>query len=142
MKIGVILLIFFVVAHLYGCGMLRSISSGIAGRYMAGIEETRGSGQEQVFNYDIDECFDKVLAILDTAAIDATILKIDRRNYKILVLVSRPMMDDVDDSIFYANSVDVGIFFTQDSQDKTKVEIVSLSSYFAEHTADKIFPEL
>ena len=142
MKIRVILLIFFVVAHLCGCGMLRSISSSITGCYMAGLEEVRGSGQEQVFNYDIDECFDKVLAILDTAVIDATILKIDRRSYKILVLVSRPMMEDVDDSIFYANNVDVGIFFVKDGLNKTKVEIVSLSSHFVEHTADSIFPEL
>jgi len=142
MKIRIIILIVFIVTNLCGCGIVRGIYSGIAGHYMGGLEEARENSVAKVFNYSIDECFDKVLAILDSEAIDAIVLKIDRRNYKIMTSVSRPLLQDVDESVFYANNVDVGLFFTQEEQQKTKLEIVSLSSLFVEHTAEKIFAEL
>ena len=142
MKIGIILLIVFIVTNLCGCSILSGISRGIAGHYMGGLEEARENGIAKVFNYNIDECFDKVLAILDSEAIDAIVLKIDRRNYKILASVSRPLLQDVDESTFYANNADVGLFFTQEEQSKTRLEIASLSSLFVEHTAEKIFAEL
>ena len=142
MKVRVILVIFFIVTSLCGCAIFSNVAGSIAGNYMKGLERARASGKSKVFNYEIDECFDKVLAILDSDAIDAIVLKIDRRNYKILTSVSRPILQDVDESIFYANNADVGLFFTQEEQSKTRLEIVSLSSLFVEHTAEKVFAKL
>ena len=129
------------IIFLCGCTIFSNITDNIAGNYMSSLERIRADGKTKIFNYEINECFEKVLAILDKEIIDAEILKIDRRNYSILLLVSCPMMEE-SDSIFYANSADVGIFFTPESADKTKVQITSLSSLFVDHTAEKIFSKL
>jgi len=140
-RVGYLLTILYMIVSLCGCTIFSNIADNIAGNYMSSLERIKADGQTKIFNYEINECFKKVLAILDEEIIDVKILKIDRRSYSILLLVSRPMIEEAD-SVFYANSADVGIFFTPESANNTKVQITSLSSLFVDHTAEKIFTKL
>jgi hypothetical protein len=129
-----------------GCSMPRKVVENTLGNYMDGLNNDDVSSLSQIFTYEIDDCFEKILAIVKDSAIDSVtdvvVLKIDRRNYSMLILVSRePSLEDVD-SIFDADGADVGIFLSSVGPDSTRVELRSLSSVIADHTAVKLFPEL
>ncbi|MBL7130316.1 MAG: hypothetical protein ISS45_02760 [Candidatus Omnitrophica bacterium] len=135
-------LIFFIVVTVCGCAFSRKVVDNIAGNYMGGLKSDKANSKSEVFIYGLDECFEKVLAILNGKAIDTTILKTDRSNYSILVLVSSDSMLEDDDRVFDANSADVGIFLTKVGPRTTRVEIRSLSSIFTNYTAKQLFLEL
>ncbi|MDD5618728.1 MAG: hypothetical protein PHG69_06510 [Candidatus Omnitrophica bacterium] len=121
-----------------GCAVL----SAIRGNTLPRLERTKDNAKSEVFDCTISVCFEKVLDFVKNKMPDTEILKLDRRNYSILLLVVRPMMEDVDDSVFAANSADVAIFLAYAGDNKTKVEINSLSSLFVDYTAEKVFAEL
>jgi hypothetical protein len=125
-----------------GCALPRKVVENISGNYMGGLNSEEAKTASQVCLYGLDECFDKVLAILQGDAIDATILKIDRRNYAILALVSTGSTVEETESLFDANSTDIGIYLTKIGPETTRVEVRSLSSVFTDYTAGKLFPEL
>lgn len=134
--------IFFVII-ISGCTIIRNISENISGNYLDGLKKNSSAiSKTQVFDYKIDDCFIKVLNIFETGKISSKILKVDIHNYSILAMVSGgPMLDEAD-SIFDANSADVGIFLSEESSSKTKVDIRSFSSLFTERTAKMLFQEL
>jgi hypothetical protein len=126
-----------VIFLLSGCAILRNIS----GNSMSVLQRVTHKAQSDIFDYTLEDCFQKVLAFLKSERIEAEILRIDRRNYSILALVSRPSLENIDGT-FAGNCADVAIFFMAEGNNKTKIRINSLSSLFAEYTLDKIFNEL
>ena len=138
-----IVTILFVVTIISGCTIIRNISENISGNYADGIKKNSVAiSKSQVFDYKIDDCFLKVLNIFETGQINSKILKVDIYNYSILALVSRGKMLEEVDTIFDANSADVAIFLSEESSGKTKVDIRSFSSLFAEYTAEILFEKL
>jgi hypothetical protein len=129
--------ILVIVFLLNGCAVL----SHISGDSTSKLESLPQSPFQQVFDYNVDDCFNKVLAFLKSQDSGVKVLKVNKYTYYILALVSRPTMEDIDGT-FSANNADVLILFTPQNDKSTKIEINSLSSLFAEHTADKIFKEL
>jgi hypothetical protein len=120
-----------------GCAVV----SNISGNYMSRLERTKDYAKVEVFDYPLDECFNKVLAFVRKKEAGMEVLKINRRKYSMLLWVSRPMPEDVDGT-FPVNTADVAVFFKAEGPDKTTVQINSLSSLFVEYSADKIFAEL
>ncbi|MDD5004954.1 MAG: hypothetical protein PHS93_00420 [Candidatus Omnitrophica bacterium] len=137
-----LLLVFFVMITMCGCSILSNITRNIMGNSISVLKRDRPNAKSRVFDCEIRTCFKKIVAILDFGIIDNQILALDKRNFTILVLVSRPTEEKSDDIPFNISNTDVGIFLTQESPGRTKVEISSLSSLFAEYTSDKIFQEL
>lgn len=122
-----------------GCVILRNAT----GSSISVLWRVKDYAQSEIFDYGIDDCFEKVLAFAKKGMEGTDILKIDRRKYAILLLVSKPTIENIDiDGKFEPNNADVVIFFTREDDNKTKVEINSLSSIFVEYTAEKIFAQL
>jgi hypothetical protein len=125
-----------------GCSVPQRIADDVAGTNMGRLQREDVKGISQEVGQEIEECFDKVLAILNSDIIEAELLKIDRRRHSIMALVSRGSeLEDVE-SVFDENSADVGIFLVSAGPKATRVEIKSLSSITADYAAMKIFPEL
>lgn len=125
-----------------GCSLPRRVVENISGNYMDGLKRDEAASASQVCLYGLDECFKKVLDVLNSSAIDATILKINKTNYSIMALIAGETPLEEIESIFEANSVDVGIYLTKIGPETTKVEIRSLSSTFVDYSAKRIFPAL
>lgn len=143
MKITVSLiyvLIFLFAITSVGCTLTRDISDNITGSYLKGLERDRESGVSRIVNYSIDESFERTINIL--LAMDAKIMKVESENYSILAVVpGGPMLEDSIDSTFDANTADVGIFFSAQGSQRTKISISCFSTSILEHAAKKIFPE-
>lgn len=136
------LAILFMAIACSGCSLPRKVVENTLGNYMDGLNNDDVSRLNQVFAYGIEECFEKILAILRDSVIDVDVLKIDRRNYSMLILVSRePSLEEID-SIFDGDGADVGIVLSSVGPDSTRVELRSLSSVIVDYTAVKLFPEL
>jgi len=134
--------IIFVCLILSGCAIPKNIVESISGNYMGGLKGDKASSISQVYVYSIDECFEKVLSILEGSVLKASILKKNKKSYSILALVSQQSSLEEIDSTFEANSADVGIFMTKVGPGTTKVEIKSWSSIISNYTAKKLFAEL
>ncbi len=134
-----VLIFLFAIASV-GCTLTRDISDNITGSYLKGLERDRESGVSRIVNYSIDESFERTINIL--LAMDAKIMKVESENYSILAVVSGgPMLEDSIDSTFDANTADVGIFFSAQGSQRTKISIRCFSASILEHAAKKIFPE-
>lgn len=138
----VILLISLISIGCLGCSLPRQIVENINGNYMDGLYSAKAQSLSQVCLYNIDECYAKVLDILNSNVIDAKVLKKNKYGYYILALVSADKSMEEIDSVFDANSADVGIYLSKVGPETTKVEIRSLSIVFVNYSAKKIFPEL
>ena len=141
-RLTVIVLVSFIVSIVSGCSLPRKVAENISGNYMDGLGRVEAASRSQVCLYGIDECFQKVVDVLNSPAIDATILKTDKRNYSTLVLIAGETPLEEIGSIFEANSADVGIYLTKIGQETTKVELRSLSSTLVDYAAKRIFPVL
>jgi hypothetical protein len=126
----------------YGCSIPKRIADNIVGNDSEGLIKESASAKEQIVVYSLDECFDKVLAILGSKAISAQVLKTDRKQHSILALISRESLLEQSDGIFDTNNADVGIFLSRVGPQTTKVQVRSLSSVFVDYTSKIIFPEL
>jgi len=113
-----------------GCSILHSATDTIMGTYSKGLERQRDKAIVKTVDLGIDECFEKVLATLDN--IDADVLKVDFYNYTIFTVVYKHDY----------SGADTKIFLTSESDQKTKVEIIALSTSIKEFAADRIFSEL
>jgi len=122
-----------------GCSMLKNVPEIIVGDYMGSLEKARQKGQSKIFDCKIDDCFDRILVIL--SQMQADILKTDIFGYKIMAVVSRKPLSKVENEN-NVNTADVGIFLSQTSDGKTKVEVSSLSSIFVNYVAETIFSKL
>jgi len=122
---------------LSGCAVV----DNIVGNSASTLERLPQSPYKQVFNYNVDDCFDKVLKFLKGWDAGARILKVNKYTYYILASISRPTLEEIE-STFPANNADVIILFTPQDDKTTKIEVNSLSSLFAEYTMDKISNEL
>ena len=134
--------IIFVCLILGGCAIPKNIVESISGNYMGGLKSDKASSISQVCVYPIDECFERVLSILEGSVLNASILKKNKQSYSILALVSQQSLLEEIDSTFEANSADVGIFLTKVGPGTSKVEIRSWSSIITNYTAKKLFAEL
>lgn len=124
-----------------GCTLVRDISDNIAGTYLKGLERKRENEMSRVVNYSIDESFERTLNIL--LAMDAKIMKVESESYAILAVVSGgPMLEDSIDSTFEANTADVGIFFSAQEPQRTKISINCFSTSILEHAANEIFSKI
>jgi len=108
---------------------------------MIALEKVKNGVQSSVFDCAVDVCFQKVLAFVKGKMEGTQILRIDRRAPALLLLVSRPTLEEIEGN-FAANVADTAVFFIKEGVNKTRIEINSLSSLFAEYAADKIFGEL
>lgn len=113
-----------------GCAMLKNPVDNIVGSYDGGLVRARNKAKVQVFNYDIDKCLESALFTLDE--MDAQILKVDFYKCSIIALVSKTETDEAD----------VGIFFTEEGKNQTRIEVSSLSTAYVDFVADKIFTDL
>ncbi|MFC1709292.1 hypothetical protein ACFL2J_04460 [Candidatus Omnitrophota bacterium] len=138
----VILIIGLTVLASNGCSIPKRVAEHVSGNYMGRLEKDDIQGISQIVTLEMDECFQKVLALLKSNIIELEVLKIDRRNNSIMALVSQEATLDDIDSVFDENSADVGIFLVSAGPRTTKVEVRSLSSAIADYTAMKIFPAL
>lgn len=121
--------------------MVRDTSDTIAGTYLKGLERNRENGTSRAVNYSIDEAFERTLNIL--VAMKAKVMRVQSQSYSILAVVSGgPMLDDSIDSTFDANAADVGIFFTEEGPQRTKISLSCLSTSILEYTANTIFSKL
>jgi hypothetical protein len=123
---------------LSGCVVLRNLT----GDSFYVLERTKDYAVKETLDYSPGECIDKVLSVIKEKMADSDILKIDRRRNRLLLLVVRPSMEENDDIKFTLNSADVALFFTAKEQNKTEVEINSLSSIFVDYTKEIIFSQL
>lgn len=140
------LLIMFCVIFLFsGCSMISRITRGatrnIAGTSISALERVKDGVQSSVFDCGVDDCFQKVLTFVKGKMEGVQVLRIDRQAPALLLLVSRPTLEEIEGD-FAANVADTAVFFIKEGVNKTRIEISSLSSLFAEYTADKIFSEL
>ena len=130
-----------IVILLSGCSMIAGIGDSILGTYMGGLEKARSKGKFKVFDDKIGDCFDKALIIL--GQMDAEIIKMDIHRYKIMAVVNREPLSEIDQAeVEKVNTADVGIFLTEISDGKTKVEVSSLSSPFVNYVSEILFSKL
>ena len=124
-----------------GCALVRDTSDTIAGTYLKSLERNRENGTSRVVNYGIDEAFERTLNTL--VAMKAKIMRVQSQSYSILAVVSGgPMLDDSIDSTFDANAADIGIFFSEEGPQRTKISISCLSTPILEYTVNNIFSKL
>ena len=141
-RFATILIIGLIVCIASGCSLSKRVVENISGNYMGGLNSDEAASKSQVCLYGLDECFQKVVDVLNSPVIDATILKINKNDYSMLVLIAGETPLEEIESIFEANSSDVGIYLTKIGPETTKVELRSLSGTFVDYAAKRIFPEL
>ncbi len=113
-----------------GCATIKDIPKGIAGISTRVLEESRKDALKKTFAISYDDCYSKVKLILGQGDFPAHIYAENAKKKMIAIYLSA------------TDTTSVGIFFTQESQTNTLIEISSPSIYAKEETAKKIFTGL
>ena len=132
-------LILLVSLPLCSCAPVAETTKTLWGSSTRALENARTEAISKIYSCTIDECFDGALSL--------------GRNYENL----KPINDKFYDVFLQdrikshmvvmgikgnVNTTEVGIFFSQISETKTKIEITSLSSNAKQKVADALFEEL
>lgn len=112
---------------LSGCATIKDIPKGIAGTSTRVLEETRKDALKKTFSLSYNEGYAKVKEILNQQAISPYIYADDSKKKMIALYLSS------------TDTTSVGIFFTEESEKSTLIEISSPSIYAKEEIAAKIF---
>ncbi|MFH1201561.1 MAG: hypothetical protein V1674_01565 [Candidatus Omnitrophota bacterium] len=120
----------FALELIFGCASIQEPFKRVWGSSTQVLEEARKEGINREFNYSYPDCFDKTLQILNDERLEVFIK--DKAHHKIVVMHVKGSID----------TSEVGIFFTEVSKDKTKIEISSLSPNALETVAGYLFTAL
>jgi len=111
-----------------GCAALSEVAKRFYGVSTRILEDNKETAIVKVFNYDYSQCYGKTLAILKD--IKAYVYAKDAEKKLVAVYVSEE------------DTTPVGIFFTEEDKNKTRIEVSSPSTYARELISDKLFSRL
>lgn len=112
---------------LLGCATVKEMGKGFLGISTQVLEEKRKDALKKSFALDYNRCDQKVRDILSQKGKEVPIYAQDAQNKMIAVYLSA------------TDTTPVGIFFSQESDGNTLIEISSPSSYAKEEIANRIF---
>ncbi len=120
-----------------GCATVKETAKGLAGISTQVLEEKRKDALRESFAMDYDSCYAKVKSILK----EKIMVKEDEKEVESQSWI---YADDPEKKMIaiYLSEVDttpVGIFFIDEGQARTLIEISSPSTYAKENIADRIF---
>jgi signal recognition particle GTPase len=113
-----------------GCGHVSEFSKTVWGSSTRALEQARVNGLAKTYDCSVDRCYDEVIKIVQEA--EYTVF-IDNKHKATIVVMGIPGS---------VNTTEVGIFFTDVTDNQTKIYVSSLSSNAKRTVAHKIFPEL
>lgn len=128
-------LILCVLALCCGCAPAIEFSKTVWGSSTRALEEARVNGIVRTYDAAVGRCYDEVLKLLKDNDNKETKLKIFIQNKPKATIVVMGIPGSV-------NTTEVGIFFAEMTDNKTKIYISSLSSNAKRIVAEKIFPRL
>ncbi|MFH1507455.1 MAG: hypothetical protein ABIG46_03360 [Candidatus Omnitrophota bacterium] len=117
-----------IICFLTGCAIVRDMPRGLAGLSTRAVENAREDALASVFDYDYDTCYKKTVDIL--VQIQAYVYARPAKKDMLAIYVSS------------SDTTEVGIFFAKVGQNKTRVEISSLSTPAKERLSKRIFAML
>jgi hypothetical protein len=120
---------YLLAAVLSGCATAREMAKGFAGVSTQVLEEKRKDALKKSFALDYDNCYVKVKEILKGGQTgqESPIYAQDAKKKMIAVYLVQ------------TDTTPVGIFFTQEPDNKTLIEVSSPSIYAKEEIANRIF---
>lgn len=121
---GVVFLLFLVFSFA-GCVTFKEAWHGFAGVSIKALEESRPQAIAGEFDLKYEECFDKAIKALSD--IEAYVYKKDRQKGLIAIYISQ------------TDTTAVGLFLEKLSEDKTKVEVSSPSTFGKEIISARVF---
>ena len=127
-KIFLLSIFCFSLFFFLGCTSIKEAGEGFLGISTKALEEGRKDSITKTFDYDYFTIFTKVLDILKSSG--AYIYKEGLSERMIAIYVSRE------------DTTPVGIFFQEIAQNKTVIEVSSLSTYAKELIAEMVFSQL
>jgi len=110
-----------------GCLAVKEMGKGFIGVSVQVLEEKRQDALKKSFALDYNHCYLKVKEILNQKDKEAYIYSQDYEKKMIAIYLSP------------TDTTPVGIFFTQEPQGNTLIEISSPSTYAKEEIANRIF---
>lgn len=122
--------VFLSVVLLAGCASPMEISKTIWGSSTRSLEKARVNGIVKTYNQPVSRCYDEVLKAVTDA--QYTVFIDDKGKSTIVVMGIKGSV----------NTTEVGIFFSETEDNRTKIFVSSLSSNAKRIVADKIFPKL
>lgn len=125
-----------------GCAFLREPVSMVKGTSLQSLKERRDDGVCKTVPYALHDSFERVIAIL--SEMEAEILRVDSTSYAILALVSGgPLMEEETvESVFDANTADVGVFFSEKEAQQTEITVSCFSASVRKRVSEAIFSQL
>ena len=112
---------------LSGCSTIKEIGKGFAGVSTQVLEDKRKDALKKSFALGYNDCYAKVKGILNKGVDLPYIYSEDSRKKMIAIYLSE------------TDTTPVGIFFTEEAQVNTMIEISSPSTYAKEEIAKRIF---
>ena len=114
----------------------------VRGTSLQSLKERRDDGVRKTVPYALHDSFERVIAIL--LEMEAEILKVDSTSYAVLALVpgGPPMEEETVESVFDANTADVGVFFSEKEAQQTEITVSCFSSSVRKRVSEAIFSQL
>ena len=112
---------------LFGCATVKEMGKGFLGVSTQVLEQKRKDALKKSFALGVNDCYVKVKYILNLKNKESYIYAEDHKN-KMLAIYFSP-----------TDTTPVGIFFTENTQTNTLIEISSPSTYAKEEIANRIF---
>lgn len=127
------------VIFLVGCSTITEPVKVVLGTSTRALENSRIDAVSETYNCNYRECFNAVLALdrknIELQPINEKFFNVFQKSWEKRLVVVMGVKGQVD-------TTEVGIFFVNDQQDSTTVEISSLSSSAKRKVADAVFAEL
>lgn len=112
---------------LLGCATIKEMGKGFAGISTKVLEDGRKEALKKSFALDYNGCYTKVKDILSQKDKESYIYSEDTKKNMLAIYLS------------LTDTTPVGIFFTQETETSTLIEITSPSTYAKEEIANRIF---
>lgn len=112
---------------LLGCATIKEMGKGFAGISTKVLEDKRKDALKKSFTLDYNSCYSKVKDILNKKGKESPIYAQDSRKKMIALYLSQ------------TDTTPIGIFFTEETKNKTLIEVSSPSIYAKEFIAKNIF---
>ena len=117
----------FLFSVLSGCATIKEAGKGFAGISTRVLEDKRKDALKKSFGLDYNSCYSKVKDILNEKGKESPIYAEDSAKKMIALYLSQ------------TDTTPVGIFFTEETKNKTLIEVSSPSIYAKEFIAKNIF---
>ncbi len=125
-----LILLIFALIILTGCARISETTKLVMGTSVTDLYNAKDKGRSQIFEYDYPSCYKRVFLILKKMKAYIYLHSMEKHR-----IVAMEFQD-------FNNTTEVGIFFSEVSSKRTKVEISCLSHSVLEGVSEKIFSAL